>query len=108
MPLFESQISTSLPNKFLLQTKSGEEIVLKEGKTTIGRDSAIKTPNDHFMSKRHAKIVLRKGKCTLHDLGSKNGTRLNGKKIRSSKVLSNKDKIVCGKSHFIFKQISIE
>ena len=108
MPLFESQISTPLPNKFILKTNSGEEIELQQGETTIGRDSAIKTPNDHFMSKRHAKIVLRKGKCTLHDLGSKNGTILNGKKIRSSKVLSNKDKIVCGKSHFLFKQISIE
>ena len=108
MPLFESQISTSLPNKILLQTKSGEEIVLKEGKTTIGRDSAIKTPNDHFMSKRHAKIVLHKGKCTLHDLGSKNGTLLNGKKIRSSTVLANNDKIICGKSRFLFKQINLE
>ena len=108
MPLFESQISTSLPIKFILKINSGEEIELQQGKTTIGRDSAIKTPNDHFMSKRHAKIVLHKGKCTLHDLGSKNGTLLNGKKIRSSTVLANNDKIICGKSRYLFKQINLE
>ena len=58
MPLFESQISTSLPIKFILRTNSGEEIELQQGETSIGRDSAIKIPNDHFMSKRHAKIVF--------------------------------------------------
>lgn len=108
MPLFESQISVSLHNKFLIQTKSGKEIVLKEGETTIGRDSAIKIPKDHFMSKTHAKIILHKGKCTLYDLGSKNGTLLNGKKVRSSTVLANNDEIICGRSHFLFKQINLE
>src|SRR5215470_7138484 len=40
------------------------------------------------VSRRHAEIVVRDGKLFIHDLGSTNGTRLNGKTLDSESPLS--------------------
>ncbi len=63
--------------------KSGERTVtLKEGENVLGRASTSDIPvDDSSMSRAHAVIIVRSGKITVKDLGSKNGTLLNNEKV---------------------------
>jgi pSer/pThr/pTyr-binding forkhead associated (FHA) protein len=72
--------------RFMLEFKNvrGEKstIDLKEGDNTVGRiagsDVAV---DDASISRNHALIMVRSGKVSLKDLGSKNGTFVADKKI---------------------------
>ncbi len=92
----------------MLKLKNGKEFLLKKGDNTIGRDGDINIPDDNYISKVHAKIVLHNNKCTIHDLGSKNGTYINKTKVSSASPLTHKDQILCGKTKFVFCQELIE
>ena len=49
---------------------------------TIGRDLSSTLPiSDNYLSHHHARIVDRDGDYLLEDLGSTNGTNLNGKRM---------------------------
>jgi pSer/pThr/pTyr-binding forkhead associated (FHA) protein len=54
------------------------------GPTVIGRDatSGIRLERDDFASARHARIEPRAGGAWVDDLGSTNGTFLNGTKLK--------------------------
>jgi hypothetical protein len=74
-------------------TKRGQEVVLNEGENVFGRSMEC----DHVLdvegiSKKHMKITVNGENCFLEDLGSSNGTFLNGKLIQK-KSLSDKDKV---------------
>ena len=58
--------------------------VLTDERTSIGRgaDNAVRLA-DQAVSNHHAVIWLKQGRAWIEDLASTNGTRLNGKKIRS-------------------------
>ena len=58
------------------------------------------------MSRRHARIVISHGKVKLEDLGSKNGTLLNGKRIARSRPLSDGDEIQIGPKTMVFRAMS--
>ena len=66
---------------------------------TIGREigNSIAPVAAEGLSRRHAKIVSMDGKWTIEDLGSTNGTFVNGKKIDSPAEIKPGDKISCGK-----------
>lgn len=72
---------------------AGQFFQLKNGSTTIGRapncDIVI---NSQSVSKEHARIEVIDDKVILTDLGSRNGTFVNGVQVRSQKVHSG-DKI---------------
>lgn len=55
---------------------------LRAGETLLGRDE-IGTPD---VSRRHARIVIDGGEAVIEDLGSKNGTWLDGERITSATV----------------------
>lgn len=57
---------------------------LTEERTSIGRgaDNAVRL-DDRAVSSHHAVLWLKAGKAWVEDLDSTNGTRLNGRKIRS-------------------------
>jgi serine/threonine-protein kinase len=72
------------------------------GLTTIGRQST----NDVMVlaektSRQHARIVLAGGRFILEDLGSANGTSVNGVKVEKH-VLANKDEIQIGDARLTF------
>jgi len=57
---------------------------LAQFETVIGRgDGAHIDVNDEQVSKRHCLLRADGPVCTVQDLGSLNGTRVNGKKLRS-------------------------
>lgn len=73
------------------------------GTTTIGRDeSNTITIKDRYMSKHHAQILKEDGLFFLEDLGSANGTFLNGKEITDAIELKDKDIIDIGQLEFLF------
>ncbi|MDO8493772.1 MAG: GGDEF domain-containing protein [Deltaproteobacteria bacterium] len=75
---------------------------LKTGETVFGRDpQADITINDNRISRKHLSITVTPGGTTLADLGSTNGTFVNGKKIRTH-LLKDGDKIQIS-SNTIFK-----
>src|SRR5687767_1969992 len=78
----------------------GTEIALPAGVTTIGRttDNAVAFPGDANVSRHHAEIEVRGGEFCLIDLGSSNGTTVNGEKITGEKYLVPGDVIVLGGS----------
>ena len=72
--------------------------------TTLGRGAAntIVVP-DTFASAEHALISWHSGQWWLEDLGSRNGTRLNGEAVSAPTVLSAGDAILIGQVQFRFQ-----
>ncbi len=65
-----------------LRDASGREFLLKAGENLIGRDpSSDVLLNDGTVSRRHARIIIEGNTAYLEDLGSTNGTRLNGQLV---------------------------
>jgi len=63
----------------------GQEFELAEGSTTVGRspeNAIVLDASD--VSRRHAKFEFSRGRLRIHDLGSTNGTRVNGDPVRVS------------------------
>jgi pSer/pThr/pTyr-binding forkhead associated (FHA) protein len=73
---------------------------LKIGLNTIGRmpDNDVVLP-DPYVSRRHCAILVHAGTgCEVHDVASKNGTFVNGRKICGPTLLQAGDEIrMCGK-----------
>jgi phosphoserine phosphatase RsbU/P len=82
--------------------------VAKE-RVTIGRarDSDIFLP-DQWLSRHHAEIQEREGTFFLLDLGSKNGTLLNGERVRQQRRLQHGDVIALGEHHLTFTAEALE
>jgi hypothetical protein len=79
-------------------------ISLQSDTVTIGRladcDIVLK---DKGASRKHAQLKLREGAWTITDLGSTNGTRLNGQTIQT-RELSDRDKITVGTTVIEFRK----
>ena len=65
---------------------------------TIGRDAkcTITIPDDTFVSSLHARIFEHEGQPVLEDLGSTNGSYLNGSKVAGIKLLHPGDRVQIG------------
>ena len=79
--------------------------VVVEETIVIGRDPDTDISISHpAVSRRHAQIVKRQGEFVLEDLGSINGTFVDGVPIVSC-VLRDGDQIAIGKSRFWFDRM---
>lgn len=69
--------------------------------TRIGRlaDNDL-TVDDPHVSARHAELRFDRGQWWLRDLGSRNGTSLNGEPVRSVVAVRHGDVIQCGRVRF--------
>ena len=81
----------------------GEERLL-EGETTlvVGRSSQVRfsMAEDRLLSREHFKIDLDPPRCLLKDLGSTNGTKVNGMRVETAD-LQDGDTISAGDSEFL-------
>ncbi|MFN2632052.1 MAG: FHA domain-containing protein [Thermoanaerobaculia bacterium] len=76
---------------------SDQEVALREGENLFGRDPrAVVRLDFESVSRRHARVVVSPSGATLEDLKSKNGTFLNGKRIRQAELLGEGDEIRLG------------
>ncbi|MDO5017808.1 MAG: FHA domain-containing protein [Lagierella massiliensis] len=71
--------------------------------TTIGRSDSNKIVlKDRFISKNHARIFKQKGLFYLEDLGSANGSYVNGQRVDKIVQLRDKDLVDFGQVEFLF------
>ena len=85
--------------KFISGKYQGGEFPLKSDKQIIvGRSSELDMVLvEDMVSRKHAKIVVSGGKVTIEDLGSTNGTFVNGEKVKQAR-LKEGDRILIGTS----------
>ena len=82
------------------------EIPLSEGENILGRvDEAVAWIDSPMASRRHARIVVRGDEAILEDLGSRNGTHLNGKRIESATALADRDQVTIGRVVFTVRAL---
>lgn len=100
--------SSTGPRWRLVLIESGEEPLAPgtfyriEGPLTLGRasDNTI-VLRDRFASGHHARLTLQAGgELWLEDLGSTNGTRLNGQEVTAAVPVQEGDEITIGTVHF--------
>jgi hypothetical protein len=66
----------------------GAAFTLEGDQITVGRDSTNEIViNDAEVSRRHARLTFQGGKYVLEDLGSTNGTFVNGQRLAGPRVL---------------------
>jgi class 3 adenylate cyclase len=92
----------SLPRGQLHNDSSGEEFVLDE-LSTIGRSPSASVPIlDPRVSRRHAMIRRQDDGFWFFDLGSFNGSTINGRRVTSAQLLVNGDVIRIADHQFRF------
>lgn len=68
-------------------TQVGQRFVLDRPRAGIGRDSSFPIQvDDDSVSREHAVIEQRDGRCLLRDLGSTNGTFVNGQRCEAMEL----------------------
>src|SRR5215472_3741237 len=72
-------------------------IKLGDGVTTIGRhdDCQLRIKSSQ-VSRKHCELFEKKGLLLVKDLGSSNGTLVNGKRIQGQRVLEEGDELAIG------------
>jgi adenylate cyclase len=95
---------------FKLTSTSGEQSIdLQLGRTlVVGRAVTSDVPiYDPTISRRHAEIALTESGIRVTDLGSSNGTFLNGAKITEAEAGAN-DVVTFGKVAFRVKEVTVQ
>lgn len=87
---------------------SGRELVPLSGqRVTLGKAStnAVSLEHDETVSRLHAVLENLGFAWSIRDLGSRNGTYLNGERISAERVLRSGDEVRLGKSRLIFWEV---
>jgi DNA-binding winged helix-turn-helix (wHTH) protein len=80
------------------------EIALVEGENVLGRDPDVAVWIDlNSVSRHHARVVVTDEVALLEDLGSRNGTLVNGERISSPRPLANGDRIKVGAASLVYR-----
>lgn len=87
---------------------SGRELVPLSGqRVTLGKSSTndISLDHDDTVSRLHAVFENLGFAWSIRDMGSRNGTFLNGEKITAERVLRSGDEVRVGKSRLVFWEV---
>ena len=81
----------------VLTLPGGQRVEIREGHYVMGRslDSDV-VVNDSNVSRRHAEFVCAAGEVVVRDLGSTNGTKVNGVAVTGEQILRHGDVIGLG------------
>ncbi len=83
---------------------NGTEVELQQGETSLGRSRNCTLPlRDASASRRHAILEVEGVIARLRDLGSSNGTYVNGRKVDGAMELSDGDEMIIGETELIFR-----
>jgi len=82
---------------------SGKSLQLPSTVTVIGRkpDCDLYASHKHI-SRRHCKLVCSEESLKVHDLGSRNGTYINGKRVKETQIQAG-DNMKIGPLTFVFQ-----
>jgi DNA-binding winged helix-turn-helix (wHTH) protein len=85
--------------------RGARELPLYEGENLLGREpEAVVRLVSEKASRRHARILVDERGAVLEDLGSKNGTHVNGTRVREPVALQAGDRIEIGRELLVFCQ----
>jgi DNA-binding winged helix-turn-helix (wHTH) protein len=94
--------ATTAPQFWL--TVGDRSVVLPEGEAIVGRDPASTVWIDNpSVSRRHARFVVSGESVFVEDLGSLNGTRLEGRPVKGRASVREGDAIVIGDVSVVFR-----
>ena len=88
----------------------GATFSLEGDQLVIGRDSSSAIAiNDAEISRKHARLTFQGGKYVIEDLGSTNGTFVNGQRLVSAVVLKSGDVVSLGEQIVLmYEALSID
>jgi uncharacterized RDD family membrane protein YckC len=85
----------------------GRRVELAEGESSLGRSrSCTVTLRDPSASRNHAVIVAHPGDVRARDLGSSNGTYLNGERLVGERPVSDGDRITIGETEIVVRVVA--
>ncbi len=97
-------VERALPGPRLVSRR--REWRLSEGPNDVGRDRdcavSIDSPS---VSRRHARVVVTSGAATIEDLGSKNGTYVNKRRVSDAIALEDGDQMRVGSVRMVFRSV---
>jgi pSer/pThr/pTyr-binding forkhead associated (FHA) protein len=98
------QAAGRAPYRLAFIGSDGDSYPLTESVTVIGRspdcDLRISDPS---ISRRHAEIRLGAGGASISDLGSTNGTSVNGRPVREQRIEPG-DRLEVGTTRLVFER----
>ena len=86
--------ATAVPTRSLRIKTAGRSRTF-DSEFTVGREGSF-VIDDEFASSYHARFQVARGRWYVEDLGSTNGTWLNGRRIQATQWLKKGDKIRIG------------
>jgi predicted component of type VI protein secretion system len=82
----------------------GRELALPSGAHLLGRVPEASVRIDSAsVSRHHARITVSDAGSSIEDLGSKNGTFLNGTRVTGSQPLRDQDEVRLGRVRVVFR-----
>jgi DNA-binding winged helix-turn-helix (wHTH) protein len=93
----------TIPPSFAARLVWDDRVVpLAPGEYVLGRDPSCSVWIDsEFASRRHARLVVDSGLVVLEDLGSRNGTFVNGEALTTQRQLAHRDEIRIGPARLV-------
>ncbi len=93
------QIFVEVPGKAPIELPAGESV--------IGRSRACTVQiAESTVSRQHAIFVVEPGKVKLRDLGSSNGTFVNGQRVDGEMALGDGDRVVVGEAEIVLRMLA--
>ena len=85
---------------------AGKRYLLTASRTSVGRDASADIQiDDSGLSRKHFEILWDGSKAGIRDLGSTNGTKVDGRSMSES-PLQNESRISAGRSEFVFRIVA--
>jgi FHA domain len=104
LPDLRAGVSPRLQVVAAMGHEPGTSLDIGDGATMGRSDGAAIRVDDPFASSAHARIFPRGEYMYLEDMGSTNGTYLNGRQVRSSERLRMADVIRIGDSEYRYEE----
>jgi pSer/pThr/pTyr-binding forkhead associated (FHA) protein len=87
--------------------EAGKEFLFEQDSVLIGRVTECDVVlYDAGISRRHCRIFSEGGRYFVEDLGSSNGTRVNGTPVKEKQALSGGEQLALGPVVFVFKAVA--
>ena len=86
--------------------QAGSELELDSVSFTVGRsfENDVAIDGDEFASARHLRVEPRRDGVWVHDLGSTNGTYVNGERIEEPRRLERGDVVAVGATELRYEE----